>query len=97
MVSDFNSRQIPQKADALMNNLNNTVQQVNQVVSEINKPDQQGLTRRNNYQRNADKREHQRVQIWTDASEALKHNFFLRGFFKKRGYYIWPTLRRRIP
>jgi|GEM_PF-370518 len=86
MVADFNSRQIPQKADTLMNNLNNTVQQVNQVVSEINKTDQQGLTGGENIRETLTNANAASLNL-AESSEALKHNFFLRGFFKKRGYY----------
>jgi len=86
MVSDFNSRQIPQKADKLMDNLNDTVSQVHQVVSEINKPDQQGLTGGTNIRETLTNANAASLNL-AESSEALKHNFFLRGFFKKRGYY----------
>jgi phospholipid/cholesterol/gamma-HCH transport system substrate-binding protein len=86
LVSDLNSRQIPQKAAELVDNLNASAQQVHQVISDIAKTDDQGMTAGANV----------RVSLMNantassnlaDATEALKHNFLVRGFFKKRGYY----------
>src|SRR5262245_29138858 len=44
LVSDFNSRQIPQKASDMVDSLNDTARQVNQLISDIAKPDEQGIT-----------------------------------------------------
>ena len=86
LVSDFNSRQLPQKAGQLMNNLNDTARQARQMMSEINKPDQFGMDAGANIRESLTNANTATGNL-ADASEALKHNFFTRGFFKKRGYY----------
>ena len=86
LVSDLNSRQIPQKAGELMNNLNDSARQVRQMISEANKPDQFGMTAGANI-RELLTNANTATDNLADATEALKHNFLTRGFFKKRGYY----------
>ena len=86
LVSDLNSRQIPQKASEVMDSLNDSARQVNQVISEIAKPDQQGTTVAANI-RESITNANTATSNLAEATEALKHNFLTRGFFKKRGYY----------
>jgi len=86
MVSDLNSRQIPKKADEMMSNLNDSVQQVHQVISEIGKPDEQGMSAGVNI-RESLMNANAATSNLAEGTEALKHNFLVRGFFKKRGYY----------
>jgi len=86
LVSDLNSRKIPQKAGEVMDNLNDSARQVRQMVSEINKPDQFGMTAGTNIRESLMNANTTTANL-ADATEALKHNFLTRGFFKKRGYY----------
>jgi phospholipid/cholesterol/gamma-HCH transport system substrate-binding protein len=86
LVSDLNSHQIPTKAAELMDSLNASARQVRQLVSEINKPDQFGMTAGANIRESLTSANTATANL-ADASEALKHNFLIRGFFKKRGYY----------
>jgi phospholipid/cholesterol/gamma-HCH transport system substrate-binding protein len=86
LVSDLNSRQIPQKATEVMDNLNGSARQVRQMISEINKPDQFGMSAGANIRESLMNANTATANL-ADATEALKHNFLTRGFFKKRGYY----------
>ena len=86
LVSDLNSRQIPQKASDLVASLNDSARQVNQVVSEIAKRDPNGMSAGANIRESLTNANTATANL-ADDSEALKHNFLLRGFFKNRGYY----------
>ncbi len=86
LVSELNSRRLPQKAGEIVDNLNNTVRQVNQVVSDMSKPDQQGMSAGANLRVSLMNANAATTNL-AEGTEALKHNFLLRGFFKKRGYY----------
>jgi phospholipid/cholesterol/gamma-HCH transport system substrate-binding protein len=86
MVTDLNSRQIPQKAGEVMDNLNDSARQVHQLIAEIAKQDQQGMSAGANIRESLTNANTATSNL-ADATEALKHNFLTRGFFKKRGYY----------
>ena len=86
LVSDLNSRQIPQKAGEVMDSLNDSSRQVRQLIAEISKPDQQGMTAGANIRESLTNANTATSNL-AEATEALKHNFLTRGFFKKRGYY----------
>ncbi len=86
LVSDLNSRKVSQKAGEMMDNLNDSARQVHQVISEMNKPDQFGMTAGANIRESLTNANTATANL-ADATEALKHNFLTRGFFKKRGYY----------
>src|SRR5882724_2519504 len=86
LVSDLNSHKIPQKAGEVVDNLNDSARQVRQMISEINKPDQFGMSAGANIRDSLGNANTDTANL-ADATEALKHNFLTRGFFKKRGYY----------
>ena len=86
LVSDLSSRQIPQKAGEVMDNLGDSARQVRQMVSEINKPDPQEMSAAANIRASLMNANTASTNL-ADATEALKHNFLVRGFFRKRGYY----------
>jgi phospholipid/cholesterol/gamma-HCH transport system substrate-binding protein len=86
LVTDLNSRQIPEKADQVMDNLNDSARQVHQLIADISKPDAQGITAGANIRESLTNANTATSNL-VDATEALKHNFLTRGFFKKRGYY----------
>jgi phospholipid/cholesterol/gamma-HCH transport system substrate-binding protein len=86
LISDLNSQQIPQKADGVIAGVDGAVRQVNQIISEINKPDRQGMTAGANVRESLMNANAATVNL-ADSTEALKHNFLVRGFFHHRGYY----------
>jgi phospholipid/cholesterol/gamma-HCH transport system substrate-binding protein len=86
LISDLNLQQIPQKAGTVIDSLNGTAQQVHQMVSEINQPDRQGMTAGGNIKESLTNANVASVNL-ADSTEALKHNFLVRGFFRRRGYY----------
>jgi len=100
LVSDLNSHQIPKKADDVIASLNESARQVNQMISEINQPDRQGMSAGANI-RESLANANVATSNLADETEALKHNFLLRGFFRRRGYYnldrISPEQYRRDP
>jgi len=86
LVSDLNSRQIPQKAADVMDDLSDSTRQVHQLISDIAKPDPQGMGAGANIKESL-MNANTATSSLADATEGLKHNFLTRGFFKKRGYY----------
>ena len=86
LMTDLSARQFPQKASDLVDSLNDTARQVNQLISEIAKPDQDGTSTGANIRESLMNANTAATNL-AEATEALKHNFLTRGFFKKRGYY----------
>ena len=86
MISDLNSHQIPKKADGVIASLDESARRVNQMISEINKPDRQGMSAGANIRESLANANAATLNL-ADGTEALKHNFLLRGFFRRRGYY----------
>ena len=100
LIADLNSREIPKRASQVMDNLSDSAREVHQVIADIAKPDQQGVSAGANIRESLANANTATANL-ADESEALKHNFFLRGFFKKRGYFslgdISPEKYRRDP
>ncbi len=93
LVSDIQSRQLPQKVDdALVSmksaaaNVNVTTSQLRQTVSEATAPDAQGTTAGVNLRESLTNANAATANM-ADETEALKHNFFFRSFFHNRGYF----------
>ena len=93
LISDIASRQFPQKVDDTMAsaksaaaNLDATAQQVHQTIAEATDPDEQGVTAGVNIRESLSNANATTANM-ADDTEALKHNFFFRGFFHHRGYY----------
>jgi phospholipid/cholesterol/gamma-HCH transport system substrate-binding protein len=86
LISELNSQQIPQKAGGAVENLNQSAQQVRQMVAEISQPDRQGMTAGANIRESLMNANAASLNL-ADGTEALKHNFLVRGFFRRRGYY----------
>ncbi|PWU11134.1 MAG: MCE family protein [Terriglobia bacterium] len=86
LISDLNSQQIPQKVGAVVDSLGDTAKQAHQMVSDIAQPDRQGVTAGENIRESLMNANAASLNL-ADSSEALKHNFLLRGFFRHRGYY----------
>jgi phospholipid/cholesterol/gamma-HCH transport system substrate-binding protein len=86
LLADLNSQKLPEKAGGAMDQVNATATQVHQMVSEIGQPDRQGETLGANIRDSLMNANAASLNL-ADGTEALKHNFLLRGFFKSRGYY----------
>ena len=93
LMTDVQSRHFPQKVDDTMavvtsaaSNLDASAKQIRQTIAEASVPDANGATAGMNIRESLSN-----VNIATtnaaDSTEALKHNFLLRGFFRRRGYY----------
>ena len=93
LITNIQSRQLPEKVDGALAsvksaaaNLDTTSQQLRQTISEAMAPNAQGVTAGENIRESLSN-----VDVATanmaDETEALKHNFFFRGFFQHRGYY----------
>ena len=86
LISDLNSQQMPQKVGMVVDSLSDTAKQAHQMVSEIAQPDRQGVTAGTNIRESLMNANAASLNL-ADDTEALKHNFLLRGFFRRRGYY----------
>ena len=86
LIADLNSQQMPQKIGAAVDSLSDTAKQAHQMVSEIVQPDPQGVTAGENIRESLMNANAASLNL-SDDTEALKHNFLLRGFFRRRGYY----------
>lgn len=99
LVSDLRSRHLDQKADdALVSaksatqSIDATSQQLHQTLTKVLGPDEQGVDAPTNIRQSLSNLE-QATGNMADDTEALKHSFFFRGFFKRRGYYNLAQLR----
>jgi phospholipid/cholesterol/gamma-HCH transport system substrate-binding protein len=98
LVSDLQSRELGQKADQTMSNVQSaarnfdaTSQQLHQSVTAALGPDEQGIDAAGNIQQSLSNL-NQTTGNMAEDTEALKHEFFFRGFFKHRGYYSLASL-----
>jgi len=93
VVTDFQSRNLPAKVDSTITSarhaagqIDEASQQVNATLTDALGPDRSGEDAAENIRESLSN-----VNVATanlaDDTEALKHEFFFRGFFKKRGYY----------
>lgn len=93
IVADVQQRQLPQKLDDTMTQIHSastradaTIQQIQQSLTQALGPDVNGVTAGQNVSESLSN-----VNVATgnmaEDTEALKHNFFLRGFFNRRGYF----------
>jgi phospholipid/cholesterol/gamma-HCH transport system substrate-binding protein len=105
LISDVASRHLPQKVDDTMvsarsatANLDATSQRIHQTIDEATDPDEQHVTAGVNLRETLSNANAATANM-ADDTEALKHNFFFRGFFRHRGYYslahIDPTRYRK--
>jgi phospholipid/cholesterol/gamma-HCH transport system substrate-binding protein len=99
LVSDLRSRDLGQKADdaivsarSAAQHIDATSEQLHQTVTEALGPDEQGEDAARNIQQSLSNL-NQATGNMAEDTEALKHNFFLRGFFKRRGYYTLTNLK----
>jgi phospholipid/cholesterol/gamma-HCH transport system substrate-binding protein len=93
VMADFQSRDLFGKAEATLNNTKNASGQIAQASQQINLtlndalgPDSSGENAGQNL-RETFSNVNLATANMADDTEALKHEFFFRGFFRKRGYY----------
>ena len=93
IVSDLQSRDFGAKIDQTMetvhsaaNNIDVTTQQLRGTIAKALAPDAHGRDAGDNIRQTLSNVNDATANIAEDT-EALKHEFFFRGFFKKRGYY----------
>jgi phospholipid/cholesterol/gamma-HCH transport system substrate-binding protein len=93
IVTDIQSRNLGQKADEAASNAQSATQnlkasseQIRGTVSATLGPNEQGVDAATSVRQSLGN-VNQATENMADDTEALKRNFFLRGFFKKRGYY----------
>jgi phospholipid/cholesterol/gamma-HCH transport system substrate-binding protein len=93
LVADFQSRNLPQKVDDSVTNVRHASEQIAQASQQVNAtltealaPDRSGANAAQNVRETLSN-----VNLATanlaDDTEALKHEFLFRGFFRKRGFY----------
>lgn len=107
LISDIQARRFPQKIDDTLasakgatSNLDATSLQIRQTVAEFSEPDERGVTPGVNLRESLSNVKEATGNM-ADETEALKHNFFFKGFFRHRGYYnlthISPDKYRKDP
>ena len=107
LVSEVQSKGFPQKVDdalkevkATASNFNAASMQVRQAITDLTGPDEGGATAAATIRESLSNVNVAAANM-ADETEALKHNFLLRGFFRKRGYYtltgLSPDLYRKDP
>jgi phospholipid/cholesterol/gamma-HCH transport system substrate-binding protein len=100
IISDLQSRNFGEKLDQTMENVHSathnidaTTQQLRETLARALAPDAQGRDAGDNIRQTLSNVNEATTNIAEDT-EALKHGFFFRGFFKRRGYY---TMARLAP
>jgi len=93
MITDFTSRDLGEKTDQTIATVQNAAQnfdatsrQVRQTLTTALGPDEQGIDAGTNVQQ-ALSNLNQASGNMAEDTEALKHEFFFRGFFRHRGYF----------
>ncbi len=100
IVSDFQSRNFGEKIDQTMENVHSAAQNIDATTRQLQEtlakafaPDAQGRDAGDNIRQTLSNVNDATANM-ADDTEALKHQFFFRGFFKHRGYY---TMARLAP
>jgi phospholipid/cholesterol/gamma-HCH transport system substrate-binding protein len=98
IVTDVQQRQLPQKMDDTMTQIHSasaradaTIEQVHESLTQALGPDANGVTAGQNISQSLSN-VNAATGNMNEDTEALKHNFFFKGFFKQRGYYTLSSL-----
>jgi phospholipid/cholesterol/gamma-HCH transport system substrate-binding protein len=86
LLADVQSRDLASKAQAILENVQSMSEQLNQAVKGALAPDNMGEDGAANIRETLSNLNRGTANLAEDT-EALKHEFFFRGFFKKRGFY----------
>jgi phospholipid/cholesterol/gamma-HCH transport system substrate-binding protein len=86
LIEDVQSRDLAAKAQAILENVQVMSEQLNQAIKSALGPDNMGEDGATNIREVLSNLNRGTANLAEDT-EALKHEFFFRGFFKKRGFY----------
>jgi phospholipid/cholesterol/gamma-HCH transport system substrate-binding protein len=86
ILADVQSRDLASKAQAILENVQAMSEQLNQTIKGALGPDNMGEDGATNIRETLSNLNRGTANLAEDT-EALKHQFFFRGFFKKRGFY----------
>ena len=86
VLADVQSRDLASKAQSILENVQAMSEQLNQTVKSALAPDNMGDDGATNIRETLSNLNRGTANLAEDT-EALKHEFFFRGFFKKRGFY----------
>jgi phospholipid/cholesterol/gamma-HCH transport system substrate-binding protein len=86
ILADVQSRDLASKAQAILVNVQSMSEQLNQTIKGALGPDNMGEDGATNIRETLSNLNRGTANLAEDT-EALKHEFFFRGFFKKRGFY----------
>jgi phospholipid/cholesterol/gamma-HCH transport system substrate-binding protein len=86
ILADVQSRDLASKAQAVLENVQAMSEQLNQTIKGALGPDNMGEDGATNIRETLANLNRGTANL-ADDTEALKHEFFFRGFFKKRGFY----------
>jgi phospholipid/cholesterol/gamma-HCH transport system substrate-binding protein len=86
ILADVQSRDLASKAQAILENVQAMSQQLNQTIQGALGTDNMGEDGATNIRETLSNLNRGTANLAEDT-EALKHDFFFRGFFKKRGFY----------
>jgi phospholipid/cholesterol/gamma-HCH transport system substrate-binding protein len=98
MTADIQSRGVTKKVDETISSardaaarINDSSKQIHQTIAAATRPDKQGGDAGTNVRETASNLNAASANMSEDT-EALKHNFLLRGYFRRRGYYSLANL-----
>jgi phospholipid/cholesterol/gamma-HCH transport system substrate-binding protein len=98
IVSDIQARNIGEKLDNTMQNVQSathnidaTAQQLHETIAKAFAPDTHGVDAGDNIRQSLSNL-NQATGNMAEDTEALKHQFFFRGFFRQRGYFSMARL-----
>ncbi len=94
LLADVQSRDLASKAQGILENVQAMSEQLNQTLKSALAADNMGQDGAANIRETLSKLNRGTANLAEDT-EALKHEFFFRGFFKKRGFYNLEQLLRR--
>lgn len=86
ILADVESRDLASKAQAILENVQAMSEQLNETIKGALGPDNMGEDGATNIRETLSNLNRGTANLAEDT-EALKHEFFFRGFFKKRGFY----------
>jgi phospholipid/cholesterol/gamma-HCH transport system substrate-binding protein len=86
ILADVQSRDLASKAQSILENVQALSEQLNQTIKGAMAPDNMGEDGATNIRETLSNLNRGTANLAEDT-EALKHEFFFRGFFKKRGFY----------
>ena len=98
IVSDLQSRNLGEKIDQTMQNVHSATQDIDVITRQVREtmakafaPDAEGIDAGDNIRQSLSNL-NQATGNMAEDTEALKHQFFFRGFFKQRGYFSMARL-----